>query len=136
MTDPSLAQEFMSLLDRRGRVVCSILADTFFTFAWLAIQWVFQRLTVGITLHGAERWAIPLAQGVLALSTLAAVLFYIGGDLITMFLRGRYLIEDLQRARARQLRQQDRDSAEVPPSSLSSDQQATPTHTHTQGPVP
>jgi hypothetical protein len=88
MLTPSLRQEFTQLLVSRSRVVCSILVDSLFLLVWLIVQLVFARITAGVKIAGAENWAFPIAQAVLAISTLAAILLYIYWDLKTLYLRG------------------------------------------------
>jgi hypothetical protein len=88
MDTPSVRREFITALRARARAVGSLLVDASFMVAWVLLQWLFLRATSGLTLGGAERWALPAAQAVLALSTLAAILLYIYWDLSTLFRRG------------------------------------------------
>jgi len=87
MLTPSLRQEFTQLLVTRSRVVCSILVDSLFLLVWLIVLLVFSRITAGVNIAGAENWAFPIAQAVLAISTLAAILLYIYWDLKTLYHR-------------------------------------------------
>ena len=80
MLTPSLRQEFTQLLVTRSRVVCSILVDSLFLLVWLIVQLVFAGITARVNIAGAENWAFPIAQAVLAISTLAAILLYIYWD--------------------------------------------------------
>lgn len=86
---PSVWKEFTGLVVTRARAVAGILVDMLFLVLWVAGQWLFRLATADISLAGAETWAIPVAQGVFALSTLAPILLYIYWDLQTLARRGQ-----------------------------------------------
>ncbi len=93
MADPSLPKEFTDLLVTRARTVASILVDMLFLLVWVFAQWLARVATAGITLAGAEAWAIPIAHAIFALSTLAPILLYIYWDLQTIVRHGREATE-------------------------------------------
>ena len=86
-------KEVTGLVVTRARAVAGILVDMLFLVLWVAGQWLFRLATADIALAGAETWAIPVAQGVFALSTLAPILLYIYWDLQTLALRGQDALE-------------------------------------------
>lgn len=85
----SVRKEFTDLFATRSRAVAGILVDMLFLGLWIGGQWLFRVATGGITLAGAEPWAIPIAQAVFGLSTLTPILLYTFWDLQTIALQMR-----------------------------------------------